>query len=434
MGRVRRRCVGGWIAVASSAASRARAAARLRSWERYSDAAMTTVPSTSRPASASIALSLTGSVSEGDVARSQTSSTRESVVFTPCPPGPDERENRQRSSLSGTNTGPARMPSGDGGSGADMPTTTADPQPSTSELLQVPLDLTLGPLVDVAQVGVLFLPRPALAQQVPGLVELDLEVGEAGTVGVTQAFASVLGTEGLLLGHELVDVVENRAVPGRCACRLISHGPILPPDGGPGPASADGGLAHQQQPRTSTDSPGVPSTAPCTRLSVLRRGCRPPHALPDAPGGRTIEHRPEGSFEPNALRLEDKGNLVADPAARLAVGVYERSGKTVTKAGITMPIVKGSPPDETTLRTFRTLDLTSTKRTLTVRVPASTKPLRVIYSATGDASVRVTHLAFDGTDLAAFQGVGMDTMTVGQARPAMRRSRSTTRSPAERSR
>ena len=30
--------------------------------------------------------------------------TAESVVFTPCPPGPDERENRQRSSDSGTTT------------------------------------------------------------------------------------------------------------------------------------------------------------------------------------------------------------------------------------------------------------------------------------------------------------------------------------------
>ena len=120
------------------------------------------------------------------------------------------------------------------------------------------------------------------------------------------------------------------------------------------------------------------------------------------------------------IRLEDKGNLVADPLARLAVGVYERSGKTVTKAGITVPVVQGSPPDETTLRAFHTLTLTSNKRRLTARLPASTKPLRITYSASGDASVGVTHLAFDGTDLAAFQGAGMDTITVaaGPARDA----------------
>ena len=32
---------------------------------------------------------------------SKSNSTRESVVFTACPPGPDERENRQTSSDSG---------------------------------------------------------------------------------------------------------------------------------------------------------------------------------------------------------------------------------------------------------------------------------------------------------------------------------------------
>ena len=44
-------------------------------------------------------------------ATSQDSSTRESAVLTPCPPGPDEREKRQLSSASGI-TIPGRTVSG----------------------------------------------------------------------------------------------------------------------------------------------------------------------------------------------------------------------------------------------------------------------------------------------------------------------------------
>ena len=43
---------------------------------------------------------------EGERATSNDSSTRESVVFTPCPPGPEERENRQCSSRAGSTSGP----------------------------------------------------------------------------------------------------------------------------------------------------------------------------------------------------------------------------------------------------------------------------------------------------------------------------------------
>jgi len=42
---------------------------------------------------------------------SQSNSTRESLVFTDWPPGPEERENRSVNSSSGTTTGPARTPS-----------------------------------------------------------------------------------------------------------------------------------------------------------------------------------------------------------------------------------------------------------------------------------------------------------------------------------
>ena len=45
--------------------------------------------------------------------RSSDNWTRESVVLTPCPPGPDDRENRSTSSPPGTTT-PAGMP-GPGG-------------------------------------------------------------------------------------------------------------------------------------------------------------------------------------------------------------------------------------------------------------------------------------------------------------------------------
>ena len=75
---------------------------------------------------------------------------------------------------------------------------------------------------------VLLLTGTTLTQQVPRLVELDLEVRESRAVGVAEALARVRGTKGLLLGHELVDVVEHRAVAGREAGRVISHGVILP--------------------------------------------------------------------------------------------------------------------------------------------------------------------------------------------------------------
>ncbi len=61
-------------------------------------------PSTSLPAKRSITRARWVGPSAVVVARSTLSSTRESAVFTDCPPGPEDRLNRHRSSRSGTTT------------------------------------------------------------------------------------------------------------------------------------------------------------------------------------------------------------------------------------------------------------------------------------------------------------------------------------------
>ena len=83
-GRVARRARGGGaIAEATSPPSRAAAASRLRSCERCSDAVTVSTPWTSRAPSRSTARSWSAGGSSSDPVRSQDSSTRESVVFTP---------------------------------------------------------------------------------------------------------------------------------------------------------------------------------------------------------------------------------------------------------------------------------------------------------------------------------------------------------------
>ena len=79
-----------------ASAIRSRAARRLASWARCSHAATVTTPSTSRPSSRASIRARVVSGSDGERATSKESSTRESAVFTPWPPGPDERENRSR--------------------------------------------------------------------------------------------------------------------------------------------------------------------------------------------------------------------------------------------------------------------------------------------------------------------------------------------------
>jgi hypothetical protein len=101
VGRVRLRCLGGAVASVSSALSRAAAASRLRNCDRYSLAVTVTTPSARRPARAPSARSFSGCGSASDVAMSNESSAWLSVVLTDCPPGPDDRENRQDSSSAG---------------------------------------------------------------------------------------------------------------------------------------------------------------------------------------------------------------------------------------------------------------------------------------------------------------------------------------------
>ena len=109
-GRVARRGGdGGSRASRSRAVSRARAASRLRSCDRCSDEVSVTTPSTTRWARRSRARARCTSVSTAEFATSQLSSTRLSLVFTPCPPGPEERLNRSCSSSAGIRS-PRGMP------------------------------------------------------------------------------------------------------------------------------------------------------------------------------------------------------------------------------------------------------------------------------------------------------------------------------------
>ncbi len=107
LGRVARRGGGGGaIASASTVRSRASAASRFRRWERCSEATIVSTPSTNRPDSRCSARAFRVGPNAEVLATSYDNSTRESVVLTPCPPGPLDRENRQESSAAGTTTEP----------------------------------------------------------------------------------------------------------------------------------------------------------------------------------------------------------------------------------------------------------------------------------------------------------------------------------------
>lgn len=101
-GRVGRRgAAGGAMAFRTIAISRASAAWRLCNCARCSDAVIMMAPSTRRPTSRSIARCRSVGGSAPVVARFHRSSTRESAVFTDCPPGPLDREKRHINSLRG---------------------------------------------------------------------------------------------------------------------------------------------------------------------------------------------------------------------------------------------------------------------------------------------------------------------------------------------
>lgn len=85
----------------TSSASLARAISRLRSCERCSEAAMVISLPFRRRASRVSRRFLSSSRRTAEVPMFHESSARLSEVFTCCPPGPDDRENRQASSEAG---------------------------------------------------------------------------------------------------------------------------------------------------------------------------------------------------------------------------------------------------------------------------------------------------------------------------------------------
>ncbi len=102
VGRVDRRMTGGATASRSSVVSRCLAAFRLRRWERCSEALMVSVVPEILAASRPRARSRWTSFSAVVVPKSRPSCTRESVVLTPWPPGPEARENSSTNSPAGT--------------------------------------------------------------------------------------------------------------------------------------------------------------------------------------------------------------------------------------------------------------------------------------------------------------------------------------------
>lgn len=93
--------IGGATASRKSAINRCRAAVRFIRCERCSDALMVSTVPALLSASWSTTRLRWVSFSAVVVAKSKLSCTRESVVLTPWPPGPEERENCSTSSLAG---------------------------------------------------------------------------------------------------------------------------------------------------------------------------------------------------------------------------------------------------------------------------------------------------------------------------------------------
>lgn len=100
-GFVGRRGVVGARVFRRVSASRALASSRLRACDRCSDETTVRTPSASRAARRSRARALWASSRDVVVEMSRLSWTRESEVFTPCPPGPDECEKRSVNSEAG---------------------------------------------------------------------------------------------------------------------------------------------------------------------------------------------------------------------------------------------------------------------------------------------------------------------------------------------
>ena len=101
VGFVALRTVLGARPATTMSASLVKALSRLRNCERCSEAVTVITPSTSRFSNRRSKISRWLSVNASEVATFQDSSALLSVVLTCCPPGPDERENRQPSSEAG---------------------------------------------------------------------------------------------------------------------------------------------------------------------------------------------------------------------------------------------------------------------------------------------------------------------------------------------
>jgi hypothetical protein len=79
-------------------------------------------------------------------------------------------------------------------------------------LLEVALDGALGAGLGVVRVDPELAPGPALAEQVPAPVQLDLEMIEPLPVGLVEPVAAVLAQQLVLLVDELVDALQGVAV------------------------------------------------------------------------------------------------------------------------------------------------------------------------------------------------------------------------------
>lgn len=121
---------GGARASRSTVAMRSRAAARLRCCDRCSAASTVRTVPVSRGPSPSSARSRWRGVRAVVVARSNESCTRESVVLTPCPPGPLARLNCSDSSWPGI-TSPSGIP-GPGGTRSSFTSSGCHPRVSAT--------------------------------------------------------------------------------------------------------------------------------------------------------------------------------------------------------------------------------------------------------------------------------------------------------------
>jgi hypothetical protein len=126
----------------------------------------------------------------------------------------------------------------------------------------------------------------------------------------------------------------------------------------------------------------------------------------------TSENEPAAGPATITLELTAKGKPVSVSQARIAVGVYSSDHPKQTKNGFTVPVIKGSPPNEGTLHSFDTLMISAGHRKLSVRVPASTEPIQISYTASGAVSDGTVALVVPDGGEYSISGGGGGTVTV----------------------